>query len=140
MRSIQTQTIHMMNNTEMIPKVEGFSANTLDIVSPHSHMFGEHRGHNVIKLDEACQMIKKDLESTIKEGLFKSSRTESILLDIRHTKLIIEQTRNRIRKEIRASFEGLVEKLKDRQNELLEEIDHVYESQLTKVRKEEEKW
>lgn len=103
-------------------------------------MFGTHRGHNVIRLEEAYQMVKQDLEGTIKEGLFKSSRIDSILLDIRHTKLIIEQTRNRIRKEIRSSFDGLIEKLKDRQNELLDEIDKVYEVQLLKVKVEEDKW
>ena len=103
-------------------------------------MFGEHRGHNVIKLEEACAMIKQDLESTIKEGLFKNSRVESILLDIRHTKLIVEQTKNRIIKEIRNCFEGLVDKLKDRQNELVQNISEVYDKQLDKVRVEEQKW
>ena len=90
-------------------------------------MFGEHRGHNIIKLEEACAMIKQDLEIAIKEGFFKSNRIDSILLDIRHTKLIIDQTRNRIIKEIRVSFEGLIDKLRDRQTELVDEINKVYD-------------
>lgn len=85
-------------------------------------------------------MIKQDLESTIKEGLFKSSRVDSILLDIRHTKLIMEQTKNRIIKELRNTFEGLIDKLRDRQNELIDNIGQVYEKQLSKVREEEDKW
>lgn len=71
-------------------------------------MHGECKGSEVIEIPQANQMIKDDIENTIKKRLLKRDRSDGILMDIRHTKLVIDQSRNRLIKEIRDSFEELI--------------------------------
>lgn len=91
-------------------------------------MFGKHKGHDVSPITIANNMIKFDIESAIKEGLLRSSRSSGVLIDIRHTKLKLEKTRNRLIKEVRELFEGLIYQLKDRENTVLNQIDSTFDS------------
>ena len=68
-------------------QIECFSLDSLELTCPSCLMFGIHKGHNVAGISEASKIVKNDIDKAIREGLFKSARTNSILLDIRHTKL-----------------------------------------------------
>jgi hypothetical protein len=71
-------------------------------------MHGIHKGAEVIEIPEANEMIKHDIEHAINQGLLKKDRSNGILMDIRHTRLIIDQSRNRLIKQIRDNFEELI--------------------------------
>ena len=84
-------------------------------------MFGKCKGHEVAPLTEAAALIRNDIDKALKEGLFKASRTNDILLDIRHTKLQCEETKDKLTREINATFSSLRDSLKTREDELLQE-------------------
>ena len=65
-------------------------------------------GLQLMEIPHANKMIQSDIERIMKEGLLKKERSDGILMDIRHTKLVIDQTRNRLIKIIRDSFEELI--------------------------------
>ena len=84
--------------------IECFSLDSLELICPTCLMFGAHKGHNVASIPEATKIVKNDIDKAIREGLFKSARTSSILLDIRHTKLQCEEARDKLSKEIHELF------------------------------------
>ena len=67
-------------------------------------MFGKSKGHEVAPIKEAAAMIRNDIDKALKEGLFKASRTNDILLDIRHSKLQCEETKDKLTREINSTF------------------------------------
>ena len=103
-------------------------------------MFGEHKGHEVSSIAESNNLIRSDIDRAIKDGLFKSSRTNTILLDIRHTKLHCEETKDRLSKDIHATFQTLQRTLKEREEELLAELDEIFDREIGAVQKEEDDW
>lgn len=103
-------------------------------------MFGAHKGHDVSAITMANNMIRFDIDGAIKEGLLRSTRSSGVLIDIRHTKLKLEQTRNRLVKEIRGMFEELVYRLKDREKIVLNELNSTFDQQIAKISLEEERW
>jgi len=84
-------------------------------------MFGHHKGHEVTPIIDAAHLIRGDIDKAIKEGLFKAARTNDILLDIRHTKLQCEETKDKLTREINSTFASLQQALKTREEELLAE-------------------
>jgi hypothetical protein len=54
-------------------------------------MFDTHRGHAVSKIEEGAKDLRGRINRAAKEGLLKFEKTESVLLDIRHAKLSLEE-------------------------------------------------
>lgn len=71
-------------------------------------MYGDAKGTELLEIPQANEMIKNDIDNAIKKGLLRKERSDEILMDIRHTKLVIDQSRNRLIKKIRDSFEELI--------------------------------
>jgi hypothetical protein len=103
-------------------------------------MHGHCKGCEVIEIPEANEMIRKDIESAIRHGLLKKTRSAGVLMDIRHSKLIIEQARNRLIKEIRDSFEELIYRLKDREKVVLGQLNKIFDQQNEVMAREEKRW
>lgn len=103
-------------------------------------MHGHCKGFEVIDIPEANQMIQKDIENAINHGLLKKERSARVLMDVRHTKLIIEQARNRLIKQIRDSFEELIYRLKDREKVVLGHLNEIFDRQVEIMNVEESKW
>ena len=103
-------------------------------------MFGDHKGHDVSAISMANNMIKFDIDGAIKEGLLRSTRSSGVLIDIRHTELKIEKTRNRLIKEVRGLFEELIYRLKDREKVVLNHLNTTFDKEVQEIRKEEKRW
>ena len=54
-------------------------------------MFDAHKGHEVCKIEEGAKDLRTKINESAKEGLLKFDKTESVLLDIRHAKLSLEE-------------------------------------------------
>merc|ERR1712050_11293 len=88
-------------------QMECFCTDCLMLICPNCLMFGAHKGCPVAPIPEAANLIRGDIDKAIKEGLFKASRTNDILLDIRHTKLQCEETKDKLTREINSTFFSL---------------------------------
>ena len=106
----------------------------------HDVLHGHAKGTEIIEIPEANKMIQSDIENAIRHGLLKKSRSHDVLMDIRHTRLIIQQARNRLVKEIRGNFEELIYRLKDREKVVLGELNQIFDQQVEFMNKEEERW
>ena len=53
------------------------------MVTAYDVMFGDNKGHEVIKLPEAVGKIRENLDSSIKKGNLRTDNTEGVLIDIR---------------------------------------------------------
>lgn len=47
-------------------------------------------GLQLMEIPLANKMISSDIEKSIKDGLLKKERSDGVLMDIRHTKLVID--------------------------------------------------
>merc|ERR1712048_933943 len=99
------------------------------LICPSCLMFGAHKGHSVVSIPEAAKLIRDDIDKAIEEGLFKATRTNDILLDIRHTKLQCEETKDKLTREINSTFASLHQALKIREEELLAELENTFTTQ-----------
>lgn len=61
------------------------------MICPSCLMFDAHRGHVVSKIEEGAKDLRSRINRAAKEGSLKFEKTESVLLDIRHAKLTLEE-------------------------------------------------
>ena len=64
------------------------------------------------------------------KGLFKLDKTESVLLDIRQTKLTCEETKLKVTREVEGVFNDLIKKLKDRKQDVMQEIEKHFNGEI----------
>lgn len=114
--------------------------NIVRLAGCYDVMHGRCKGYEVIDIPDANRMIQKDIENAINHGLLKKKRSSGVLMDVRHTKLIIEQAKNRLIKQIRGSFEELIYRLKDREKVVLGHLHQIFDRQVEIMNVEEEKW
>lgn len=110
------------------------------MICPSCLMFGSHRGHNVSKIEEGAKDIRSRINSSAKEGLLKFEKTQSILLDIRHAKLSIEQNAKEIIEASETYFDELILTLKQRKTKFLQELRGYFESQVEEIDRKEDEW
>jgi len=70
----------------------------------------------------------------------KVDKTESVLLDIRQTKLTCEESKNRVMKEVEETFARLIKKLKERKNSVLQQVEDHFNEQLDEIQVQEQRW
>lgn len=73
-------------------------------------------------------------------GLFKLDKTESVLLDIRQTKLTCDETKQKVLRDVESVFNELIRKLKDRKKEVMNEIEEHFSAQSDKIVNNEKIW
>lgn len=121
-------------------RIECFCLDCMRLECPTCLMFGACKGHEVCPIDDASNQIRGDIDKALKDGLFKANRTNSILLDIRHTKLQCEETKEKLSKQIQATFQNLIAVLKQREEELLKELDNTFNTEICHIQSEEDLW
>ena len=82
-------------------------------------MFDGHRGHPVCKIEEGAKDIRGRINKAAKEGLLKFDKTESVLLDIRHAKLSLEENAETVLQRSEKYFDELISGLKARKARFL---------------------
>jgi len=119
---------------------ECFSLDSLELICASCLMFGPHKGENVCSIEEAGRLTRDKLNDAAKLGLLKVDKTESVLLDIRQTKLTCDETKARVLKEVEETFTSLVKKLKERKNIVLKEVEEHFSEQVSQIQEQEQKW
>lgn len=85
------------------------------LICPTCLMFGEHKGHNVSSMEESSRSLRSKMDEAARSGkgyykrnidigILKLEKTENVLVDIRHTKLMCEESKQRVLKEVDAAF------------------------------------
>lgn len=67
-------------------------------------------------------------------------KTESVLLDIRQTKLTCDETKQKVIREVESVFNDLIRKLKDRKKDVMAEIEDHFNAQSEKIVNNERTW
>lgn len=101
-------------------------------------MFDGHKGHSVCKIEEGARDIRNRINSSAKEGLLKFDKTETILLDIRHAKLSLEENAEAVLQKTEKYFDELISTLKSRKSKFLEELREHFSTQIENIDKSEE--
>lgn len=65
---------------------------------------------------------------------------EGILYDIRHTKLQLQESKQKLKAEIETLFNGLAKRLENRKRSILQDLDKEYQEEMKKVDEETERW
>ena len=66
--------------------------------------------------------------------------TETVLVDVRQALVSCDQSKNRVLKEVDKVLSDLIKSLKDRKDELLQQIDQYFTQERDKIASEESKW
>ena len=103
-------------------------------------MFGPNKGDRVCSLEEAAKLTREKLNEAAKLGLLKVDKTESVLLDIRQTKLTCDEAKARVLREVEETFTKLVKKLKERKNTVIKQVEDHYSNQYASIQEQERKW
>ena len=103
-------------------------------------MFDSHKGHSVCEIEEAAQEIRKKMDETAKIGLFKIENTENVLLEIRHTKLTVEEGKQKILLEVEQIFKNVIKQLKARREEVRKDVEEHFNQETERLSYFEEKW
>jgi len=119
---------------------ECFSVDSRTLICPSCLMFGPNKGERVCSIEEAARELRAKIDEAARNGMFKVDKTESVLLDIRQTKLHCEEGKARVLKEVDETFNTLIKKLKDRKTEVIREIEEHYDGQFAMIKEEEQKW
>ena len=67
-------------------------------------------------------------------------KTENVLLDIRHTKIECEEKKAQIMKEVEFTFSNVIKLLKQRKEEVINELNEHFNQQIGAVYEEEQHW
>lgn len=89
------------------------------MICPSCLMFDSHKGHVVSKIEEGAKDLRSRINSSAKEGLLKFEKTESILLDIRHAKISLEENAETVIEKSEKYFDELIATLKARKTKFL---------------------
>ena len=84
--------------------------------------------------------MRSRINRAAKEGSLKFEKTESVLLDIRHAKLTLEENAENVLQKSEKFFDELISTLKTRKASFLEELRGYFAQQIEFIDKNEEDW
>jgi len=103
-------------------------------------MFGEHKKHDVLSLKEGVVYLRDIIAKELKKGTLRKEYTESHVLDIREHHLKLEKFKNDTIKKIDDIFKDLIQTLKTRKNNLVNNLTVKFSEEKQHVIKDENKW
>ncbi|CAD8194720.1 unnamed protein product [Paramecium pentaurelia] len=121
-------------------QLEAFCTVCHVLICPTCLMFGDHKGHLVDQMDKATKDLRTQMDTAAKEGLLKLEKTETVLVDIRHTKLTFEESKQKVLKEIEQTFTKIFQLIKQRKDEVVNLINQHYELQVNNIDTQEQIW
>lgn len=110
------------------------------MICPSCLMFDTHKGHPVTKIEEGARDVRNRINASAREGLLKFDKTESVLLDIRHAKLSLEENAEAVITMSEKYFDDLIATLKGRKLRFLEELREHFSEQIEGIDRSEEEW
>ncbi|CAD8103030.1 unnamed protein product [Paramecium sonneborni] len=121
-------------------QLEAFCTSCHVLICPTCLMFGEHKGHLVDQMDKATKDIRSSMDQAAKDGILRLEKTETVLVDIRHTKLTFEESKQKVLKEIEQTFVSIFKLIKQRKDEVINLINQHYEIQVNNIDTQEQIW
>ncbi|CAD8107326.1 unnamed protein product [Paramecium primaurelia] len=121
-------------------QLEAFCTICHVLICPTCLMFGDHKGHLVDQMDKATKDLRTQMDTAAKEGLLKLEKTETVLVDIRHTKLTFEESKQKVLKEVEQTFTKIFQLIKQRKDEVVNLINQHYELQVNNIDTQEQIW
>ena len=110
------------------------------MICPSCLMFDAHRGHPVEPIDQGAKGLRARINAAAKEGVLKFERTESILLDIRHAKLSLEENQETVLRQAERYYDDLIATLKARRGHFLDELRSHFQTQIDSIDEFEDEW
>lgn len=103
-------------------------------------LFGSHKKHDILSLTEASLYIRDNITGAIKKGYLKKEFCESHLLEIREYQLRMEKYKNETVKKIDESFNSIINCIKTRKEELINEVVGKFKFEISKIQSQEQRW
>lgn len=91
-------------------------------------------------MDAAAKGLREAMDFAAKEGILKLEKTETVLVDIRHTKLNFESALQNVLKEIEATFSQIFKLIKQRKDEIVSSVQQHYKQQFENIDLQEKAW
>lgn len=82
-------------------------------------MFDSHKGHEVCRIEEGAKDIRTRINVAAKDGILQFEKTESVLLDVRHAKLTLDENSEAIIAMAEKQFDDLLICVKTRKAKFL---------------------
>ncbi|CAK93627.1 unnamed protein product (macronuclear) [Paramecium tetraurelia] len=121
-------------------QLEAFCTSCHVLICPTCLMFGDHKGHLVDQMDKATKVIRSSMDQAAKDGILRLEKTETVLVDIRHTKLTFEESKQKVLKEVEQTFALIFKLIKQRKDEVINLINQHYEIQVNNIDTQEQIW
>ena len=119
---------------------EGLCKNCEVIICPSCVMFGKHKKHDIVSLREGSMYLRKEIDREMFKGLLKKEFSETHILEIREHNLLMEKAKAETVQEIEQVFKGIIQTLKQRKSEIINEIIERFNIEKEKIDNAESDW
>lgn len=110
------------------------------VICPSCLMFGSHQGHKVLSPGQAARLIRDKIDKTNKAGKLGPDYAERYLQEIRDSKSRLVRSQNAVMAQIQENFNKLIQHLKSRREDILNEITEHFRKENEVVEKSENMW
>jgi hypothetical protein len=103
-------------------------------------LFGIHKKHDILSLQEASVYLRDNINGSIKKGFLKKEFSESHLLEIREYQLRMDKYKNETVKKIEESFNSIIHSIKERKEKVIGEVVGKFKAEINKIVSQEQRW
>ena len=103
-------------------------------------MFGDHKKHDVLPLDESYKKLQTKIGESLTNGNLNPKKINYTVFEIKHAAYLCIQEKENMKSRVRRVFEGIKRACIDREKEIMIEIDSSINQNIEFLSKVEMKW
>lgn len=119
---------------------EGMCKQCESVICPSCVMFGNHKKHDIVSLKEGSLYLRREIDKTIFKGQLKKEFSESKVLEVHERNLLLEKTKADTVKKLEMIFKEIINTLKQRKCNLINEIIDKFNVEKEKIDNAECDW
>lgn len=117
---------HSNNPLKFLCKTHNVLCCGLCICPKKLNNYGQHNGCEICSLEEEEEEMKSSISKSVKSLEHFSKKSDSSIRRLRELIKLINENKNKIKEEIKKTFESIRKELTKRENELVREVDQKY--------------
>ena len=119
---------------------EGLCKNCEVIVCPSCVLFGDHKKHDIVSFRKGAMYLRKKIDNEMHKRIFTKEYSESKILEIKQALLLLEKSRSETIKSLEDAFDGVCDALKNRRDEVINELNDKFNVEKEKIDNAEADW
>lgn len=119
---------------------EGFCRTCNVVICPSCVIFGKHKKHDIMSLEEGAMYVRQEMFDVMNKGMFNKERFEEYILKIRYVRLVVEKYKAETVNLIEKAFKGMTNTVKVRKLILIHKIIDYFGEEQMKIANAKSEW